>query len=69
MHQRTHVVMSTVFFPGLDGLPLPTTPSTRCQVLDSWMTPATEMKSLEDQQPSEYASSTFADIGRLLDDL
>ena len=35
------------FFPRLDGLPLPTTPSTRCQVLDNWMTPANEMKSLE----------------------
>jgi len=30
------------FFPGLDGLPLPTTPSTGCYVLNSWNIPATE---------------------------
>ena len=29
-----------IFFPGLDGLPLPTTPSTSCYVLDSRTTPA-----------------------------
>ena len=29
-------------YPRLDGLPLPTTPSTGCQVLDSWRVPATE---------------------------
>ena len=33
--------MKRVFFPKLDGIALATTPSTGCQVLDSWITPAT----------------------------
>jgi len=30
-----------LFFPGLDGIALATTPSTGCQVLDSWNIPVT----------------------------
>jgi len=50
-------LLNEFFSPRLDGLPLPTTPSTSCYVLDSRTTPASETN--HSRAPKRNGSATW----------